>query len=49
MFVYLDTSKIKCIMYRLNFYNLQTRKKTEMVQTVQTELFINSNATRSQI
>ena len=49
MFVYLDTSKMYCIIYRLDFYNLQTRKMSEMVQTVQAELSINGNTTRSQI
>ena len=37
------------LIYRLDFYNLQTRKKSEMVQTIQIELSINSNTTRSQI
>ena len=35
---YLDIGKIECIIYRLGFHNLQTRKKSEMVQTVQIEL-----------
>ena len=35
--------------YRLAFHNLQTRKKSEMVQTVQIELSIYSSSTRSQI
>ena len=38
MFAYLDICKIECIIYRLGFHNLQTRKKYEMVQTVQIEL-----------
>ena len=38
MFAYLDICKIECIIYRLGFHNLQTRKKSEMVQTVQIEL-----------
>ena len=49
MFVYLDTSKMQCTFYRLDFHNLHTRKNSEMVQTVQRELSINSNTTRSQI
>ena len=39
----------KYIIYRQDFHNLQTRKKSEMVQTIQIELSINSNTTRSQI
>ena len=31
------------------FYNLQIRKKSEMVQTVQIDFSINGNTTRSQI
>ena len=49
MFVYLDTSKMYCIIYRPDLYNLQTRKKSEKAQTVQIQLSINSNTTRSQI
>ena len=48
MLVYLDTSEMKCSIYRPDFYNLQTRKKSEIVQTVQIELSIISNTTRSQ-
>ena len=50
MFVYLETSKIykpDQFKYRPDIYNLQLRKKTEMVQLVQIELSINSNTTRS--
>ena len=42
MFVYIDTD-------RPDLYNLQTRKESGMVQTVQRELSINSNTTMSQI
>ena len=49
MFVYLDPSKMLCIIYRPDFHNLKTRKKSEMVQIVQIELSINSNTARSQI
>ena len=54
MFVYLDMRndviyRLFCVIYRRDFHNLQTRKKSEMVQTVQIELSINSNTTRSQI
>ena len=35
--------------YRLAFHNLQTRKRSEMVQTVQKEISIYSSTTRSQI
>ena len=49
MFVYFDISKIKYIIYRQDFHNLQTRKKSEMEQIIQIELSINSNTTRSQI
>ena len=31
MFVYPDTSKLECIIYRWDFYNLQTRKVSEML------------------
>ena len=37
------------MIYRQDFYNLQTRKKSEMVQTVQIDFSINGNTTRSQI
>ena len=37
------------MIYRQDFYNLQTRKKSEMVQTVQIEFSISGNTTRSQI
>ena len=47
--LYHDTSKTKCIIYIPDLYNLQTRKKSEMVQTAQIELSTNSNTTRSQI
>ena len=47
--MYLDTSKIKCIIYRPDLNNLQTRKRSEKVQTVQIELSINNDTTRSQI
>ena len=40
MFAYFDTSKMECIIYRPDLHNLQTRKKFEMVQRVQTELSI---------
>ena len=49
MFVYLDTSKMQYIIYRQDFHNLQTQEKSEMVQTIEIELSINSNTTRSQI
>ena len=49
MFVYLDTSKMQYIIYRQDFHNLQTQEKSEMVQTIEIELSINSNITRSQI
>ena len=47
MFVDLDTSKMKNIIYRQDFHNLQARKK--MVQTTEIELSIKSNTARSQI
>ena len=47
MFVYLDPSK--WIIYRQNFYNLQTRKNSENVGTVQIKRSIYSNTKRSQI
>ena len=46
MFVIMALSK--CVIYRPDLYNLQTRKNSEMVQTVQTELSVNSNTTRFQ-
>ena len=46
MFVYVDTFKMYCIIYRLDFYDLQTRKMSEMAQTVQIELSLNSNTTK---
>ena len=49
MFVYLHTSKIQCIIYRKDLYNLQTRKMSEKAQTIQIELSINNHTTRSQI
>ena len=49
LFVDLDTSKALCIICRADLYTLQTRKKSEKVQTVQTEFSINSNTGRSQI
>ena len=49
MFVYFDTSKMQYIIYRQDFHNLQTRKKSEMEQIIQIELSVNSNTTRSQI
>ena len=49
MFAYPDTSQMQCIIYRPDLYNLQTRKKSEKVQTLQLELSINSNTTRSKI
>ena len=48
MSVYLDTSQMQCIIYRPDLYNLQIRKRSDMVQTVQIELSINSSTTRSQ-
>ena len=48
MFVYFDTSKMQYIIYRQDFHNLQTRKKSEMEQIIQIELSVNSNTTRSQ-
>ena len=49
MFVYIDTSKIKYTIYRRDLHNLQTKEKSEMVQTMQIQLSINTNTTRSQI
>ena len=49
MFVYLDTSQMSCLIYGSDLYNLQTRKKSEIVQTVQGELSIHSNTAGSQI
>ena len=37
------------IIYRQDFHNLQNSKKSETVQTIEIELSINSNTTRSQI
>ena len=37
------------MIYKPDLYNLQARKKSEKVQTVQILLSINSNTTRSQI
>ena len=37
-----------CKIYRPDLYNLQTNKNSEMVQTVQTELSVNSNTARFQ-
>ena len=34
MFVYLDTFKMYCIIYKPDFHNLQTKNKSEKVQTV---------------
>ena len=33
------------MIYRQDFYNLQTRKKSEMVQTVQIEFSVSGNTT----
>ena len=40
MFVYLDTSKMQYIIYSPDFHNLQSRNKSEMVQTTQIKLSI---------
>ena len=49
MFVYLDTSKMECRIYRRDLYNLKIRKRSAKIQTVQKELSVNSNTTMSQI
>ena len=49
MFVYLDTSKMYCLTYRPDLYNLQIRKNSDKVKTVELEFSINSNTTRCQI
>ena len=37
------------MIYQPDLYNLRTRKKSEKIQTVGTELSINRNTTRSEI
>ena len=44
---YLDTSKMKRVIYRPDMYNLKTRK-SEKVQTVRIKLSINSKTERFQ-